>query len=138
MRRPALLVVQVLVAAGLAVDAYVHLHLAGNYQLASPDGIGGGNLFRLEAALAVIALLLVLVRPRPSSFAVAALVALGGVAAVLLYRYVDVGAVGPIPSMYEPIWFFEKTLSAVVEAAAGVLALVGLFGSRDRRAPGPR
>ncbi len=131
MRRLALLVVRALVVAGLAVDAYVHLHLAGNYQLAAPDGIGGGNLFRIEAALAVVALLLVLLRPRPASYAVAALVLLGGVGAVVLYRYVDVGAVGPVPSMYEPIWFREKSLSAVAEAGAGLLALVGLLMSRN-------
>ena len=47
-------------AAGLLIDAVVHLQLAANYQLAAPGGIGQGNLFRIEAALAVLALLLVL------------------------------------------------------------------------------
>jgi hypothetical protein len=140
-RRPLLLAVRAVVAVGLGVDAYVHLHLASRYQLAAPDGIGGGTLFRIEGVLAVIALLLVLVRPRASSFALAALVALGGVAAVVLYRYVDVGAIGPVPSMYEPIWFPEKSLSALAEAAAAILALVGLLldrgSSSPRRRPGP-
>ena len=36
-------------------------------------------------------------------------------AAVMLYRYVDIPAIGPLPAMYEPVWFFEKTLSAVAE-----------------------
>ena len=139
MRRPLLLTIRAAVALGLGVDAYVHLHLASRYQLAAPDGIGGGTLFRIEGVLAVIALMLMLVRPRASSYALAALVALGGVAAVLLYRYVDVGAIGPVPSMYEPIWFPEKTLSAFAEAAAGILALVGLLlGQAGSEATGDR
>ncbi len=127
--------VRVLVVAGLAIDVYVHVHLAHSYSLASSAGIGEGNLFRIEATLALVALLLVLFRPSVSSYALAALVALGGTGAVLLYRYVDVPAIGPIPSMYEPIWFFEKTLSVVAETIAGIAALVGVFLSRDRRSP---
>lgn len=138
MRRPLLLAVRAAVAVGLGVDAYVHLHLASRYQLAAPDGVGGGTLFRIEGVLAVIALLLVLVRPRASSFALAALVALGGVAAVVLYRYVDIGAIGPVPSMYEPIWFSEKSLSALAEAAAGILALVALRIGRGSASPARR
>jgi hypothetical protein len=52
---------------------------------------------------------------------------------VLLYRYVDVPALGPIPSMYEPLWFPEKTLSAVAEAVATLAALTGL--ARVRTSP---
>lgn len=126
-------VVRVVVVAGLAVDVYVHLHLAHRYSLASSAGIGEGNLFRIEAALALIALLLVLFRPSVWSYALAAVVALGGTAAVLLYRYANVPAIGPIPSMYEPIWFFEKTLSAVAETIAGLAALFGILLSQQRR-----
>jgi hypothetical protein len=117
-------------AAGLAVDAVVHLRLAPDYQLAAPAGIGQGNLFRIAAVAAILAALWVLVRPSRLSFAVAFLVAAGALVAVVLYRYVDVPAIGPIPSMYEPIWFPEKTLSAVAEAVAAVAALVGLARTR--------
>jgi uncharacterized membrane protein YphA (DoxX/SURF4 family) len=34
--------------------------------------------------------------------------------------------------MYEPIWFYKKSLSAVVEAAAGLLALIGLATTPSR------
>jgi hypothetical protein len=117
-------------AAGLAVDAVVHLRLAPDYQLAAPAGIGQGNLFRIAAVAAILAALWVLVRPSRLSFAVAFLVAAGALVAVVLYRYVDVPAIGPIPSMYEPIWFPEKTLSAIAEAVAAVAALVGLARTR--------
>jgi hypothetical protein len=118
--------IAVVVAAGLAVDAVVHLRLAPDYQLAAPAGIGQGNLFRIAAVAAILAALWVLVRPSRLSFAVAFLVAASALVAVLLYRYVDVPAIGPIPSMYEPTWFFEKSLSAIAEAVATLAALTGL------------
>ena len=123
---PVELVVRILVVAGLAVDSYVHLHLAARYQLAQPSGIGQGNLFRMEAAVAIAVGLYVLVRGSRPAYLLAALALLGGAGLVVLYRYVDVPALGPIPSMYEPLWFGEKTLSAVAAAAGGVVALVGL------------
>ncbi len=53
----------------------------------------------------------------------ALLVAAGGVGAVLLYQYVDVGAVGPLPNMYEPLSYPEKTNSLIAEAVAALAAL---------------
>lgn len=51
------------------------------------------------------------------------LIAAGGLGAVLLYGYIDVGGFGPLPDMYDPIWYPEKTISAVAEAVAAVGAL---------------
>ena len=130
--RPGLILrsIGLVVALGLVVDAVVHLRLAPDYQLAAPDGIGQGNLFRIAAVAATLAALWLLVRPGRLSFAVAFLVAGSALVAVLLYRYVDVPALGPIPSMYEPLWFPEKTASAVAEAVAAVASLVGLARAR--------
>jgi hypothetical protein len=128
-------------AGGLAVDAYVHAHLASDF-----DVIGGtisqGVLFRIEAAVAsLVALLLVLLPRRRWLYLLAAVVAASALGAVLLYRYVNVGALGPLPNMYEPVWYFQKTLSAYAEAAAAALAVAGLGLTlatqgwrRDRRA----
>ena len=82
--------------------------------------------------MAILAAAYVVLRRLRASFAVAALVALSALVAVLLYRYVDVPSVGPIPSMYEPIWFFDKSLSAVAEGVAGVLAVVVFLVSTSR------
>ena len=130
--RPGLLVrgIGLVVAVGLIVDAVVHFRLAPDYQLAAPGGIGQGNLFRIAAVAAVLTALWVLIRPSQLSFAAAFLVAASALAAVLLYRYVDVPALGPIPSMYEPLWFPEKAASAVAEGVAAVAALVGLARTR--------
>lgn len=134
MRRPPVsLVLAVITAALLGYDAYVHLHLAANYD-AVGSTITQGALFRVEAALAIAAGLLVLISDSRLAWAAAGLTGLGGAAAVLLYRYVDVGAIGPIPNMYEPAWYHDKTWSAVAEAAVGVLWLVREALRRPRRA----
>ena len=116
---------RVTVVAGLAVDAIVHIRLAPTYELAFPQGIGGGTLFRIEAAAAVIAALYVLVRGSRWSYLVAFVVAISAFAAVLITRYVEVPSIGPLPAMYEPLWFGEKTLSAVAEGTAALAAAVG-------------
>ncbi|CAM5237835.1 hypothetical protein STENM327S_04073 [Streptomyces tendae] len=54
----------VLAAAGLAVDAYLHAHLADRYD-AITSMLSQGTLFRVEAALAALAALLVLLWRRP-------------------------------------------------------------------------
>ena len=119
------------VAAGLGVDAYVHWQLAPGFDgiqgTASPH-ISQGGLFLLEAILALVALVLVLLTRSRLGALVAFLVAAGGLGAVLLYAYVDVGGLGPLPNMYDPIWYPEKTISAVAEAVAalGALALLSL------------
>ncbi len=125
--RPAALMVtlRVLIAAGLVISAVVHLQLTSGYQQAAPGGIGQGNLFRIQAAVAVLSAIFVLVRGSRTSFLAAALVALSALAAVILYRYVQVPPLGPIPAMYEPVWFTEKVVTAVAEGLAGILALAG-------------
>lgn len=136
-RRPAALdwTLRAVVAAGLTVDAVVHLRLASNYQLAFPQGIGGGNLFRIEAAVATIAAIYVLVRGSRRSYLVAFAVAMTAFAAVVLTRYVEVPSFGPLPSMYEPLWYGEKTLSA---AAEGIAALAAALGAAIARRPAAR
>ena len=130
-------VLRLLAAAGLALDAYVHADLAGRFQTGGT--ISESTLFRVQAALAALAALLVFLRGRRPEAAFALLLAAAALGAVLLYRYVDVGSIGPLPDMYDPAWYPEKTLSAVAEAVA-VVASAGLFVIRPtprtgRRAP---
>lgn len=116
-------------ALALLVDAVVHIRLAPGYQLSAPSGVGAGNLFRLEAAVALAAAVFVLVRGTRTAYVSAFLVALSALGAVLLYRYVNVPMLGPLPAMYEPVWFLEKSLSAVAEAIAVVAAGVGVLSA---------
>ena len=117
-------VLTLVVAAGLAIDAYVHLDLASTYDVVNTSTLSQGDLFRVEAALAIVAGVALLVRPRRYTAWFAFLVSAGGVAAVLVYRWVDVGKLGPLPNMYEPYWYGEKTLSLVAEAIAAAAAAV--------------
>jgi hypothetical protein len=124
------------VVVGLAVDAFVHLDLASVFDSIKTSTLSQGDLFRVEAAAAVIAAVALLVRPGRYTAAFAFLVAAGGVAAVVLYRYVDVGAFGPVPDMYDPFWGpAEKTLSAVAEAIAALAALALLLQFRKPYQP---
>jgi hypothetical protein len=118
-------VLRVIAVVGLSVDVWVHAKLESQYA-----GLGNtitqGRLFGAEAVVAgVIALWLLLTGSRLAWLATF-LVAASALGAGLLYRYVDVGSLGPLPNMYEPIWYFRKTLSAYAEAAAAIAALVRL------------
>ena len=114
-------------AAALGIDAAVHLRNAAAYDAVKATFTQGG-LFRVEAGVAIAVALLVLVWPRRSSWVAALLVSASALGAVLLYRYVDVGQLGPFPNMYENTWQVPgKLLSAYAEGAAVVLAGLGLL-----------
>ena len=122
-------------AAALAIDAAVHLRNATGYDAVKAT-VSQGALFRVEAGVAIAAALLVLVWPRRTSWILAVLVAASALGAVLLYRYVDVGQLGPLPDMYENTWQVPgKLLSAWAEAAALVLAALGLLTHRSAAPP---
>lgn len=114
-------------AALLAVDAYVHLRDAGLYDTITTATLSQATLFRAQAAAAGVVAIALLLRPHLVVWAFAALVAASAAGAVLLYTYVDVGALGPLPDMYEPTWGLPgKRVSAVAETAAALIALAGI------------
>lgn len=138
----ALAAVQLIAVAGLGIDAYVHLDLASTYAEAQA-AINEGVMFRVEAVAAILAALVVIVSARRLAFALAFAVAASALALMLISRYVDIGAIGPFPDPYDPVWFPEKLWAAYGEAAAALAALAGmaLFGVRvvrrsGRTAPG--
>ncbi|THJ66935.1 hypothetical protein E8P82_05580 [Arthrobacter echini] len=90
----------------------------------APDGIGGGTVFRIQGVIAILSALYVLVRGSSRAFLMAGLVAFASLAAVLAYRYLQIPSIGPIPSMYEPVWYTTKVITAVVEGLALILAVV--------------
>lgn len=130
-------VLRVGVAAALAVSAVIHVQLAPGYQRAAPGGLGQGTLFLVQAGAAALAAVFVLLRGSRTDFAAAAVVGFSSLAAVILYRYVQVPALGPLPSMYEPVWYTAKTITAVAEAAAGALAVTG-YALQHKTRPGSR
>jgi hypothetical protein len=125
-------------AAGLAIDAYVHFDLAPAFSGIKSSVLSQGDLFRAEATVAAIAAIAVLLRPRRYTAAFAFVVAAAGTAAVLVYAYINVGAFGPLPNMYDPTWYPEKTLSAWAEGVAAIaaFALLALLHAQTRRRSG--
>jgi hypothetical protein len=122
---PSYVWLRLVVVVGLAVDVVVHWHLASRFDtLTSPVAphLSQGQLFRLEAAAALLGMVLVVVWPRRTTAALALLVAGGGATAVLLYALVDVGRLGPLPAMFDPSWYGEKTASLIFEATAAFAA----------------
>ena len=138
---PAEMVVVAIAVVGLAIDAFVHLDLASAFAHVKTSTLSQADLFRVEAAAAILAAVGLLVRPRRYTAAFAFLVSAAGLIAVVVYRYADIGAFGPIPNMYDPYWQpTGKWVSAVAELAAAIAAAV-LFVMLQRRAhdvPPPR
>ena len=124
-------------AAALAIDAYVHADLSAKYALnQSPGGLGQGDLFKIEAGVASLAALLIIVRGWRLAYVFAALVASSALAAITISANYDIGSIGPVPDMYEPLWYPEKTLTAWAEASAVGLAVIGfVLASTIRRRP---
>ena len=122
---------------GLAVDAVVHLHNARPYDVVGTT-ITEGWLFRIEAVAAIVVLVALLVRPSRLTAGAAAVVAGGGALAILISYYVHVGAIGPIPDMYEQTMFPEKALALVAQAVAAATAVtLVVIGFPTERAARP-
>jgi hypothetical protein len=140
-RRTLRIVLTVIVVAGLAIDAYVHFDLAKAYSGVKTPQLNQGELFRAEAVVSILAALLLIFHPRRWTAIVAAVVAGAGLAAVLTYAYIDIPRIGPIPAMYDSVWYTEKVISAIGEGAAFFAALGLVFlpwGSSERTAVGAR
>jgi hypothetical protein len=113
---------QLTAAAGLIIDAWVHGDLASHYDVVRAS-ISEGDLFRLEAVIALLVAVLVLFWSQWFIGVLAFLVAASAVGALLLSTYTDPGPLGPLPDMYEPTWFAEKQLALIAEIVAAVASL---------------
>lgn len=129
------LILRLIVAAGLAADAFVHWRFAPDMAFVQGGSIDGDLLFRVQAAVAGVVAVIILTYATRWAYALAFLVAASAAGALVLYYYVDVGALGPLPDMHEPVWYLEKTISLAGEGGAALAALVGVFAAgRGRRA----
>ncbi len=111
-------------AAGLAIDAYVHLHLAPLYAEGG-GAINEGVLFRAEAAAALLVAAAIITTGRRVCYLAGLAVAASALAVMLVSRYIDLGQIGPFPDLYDPAWYPEKLLAASAEGAATATALAG-------------
>ncbi len=127
-------------AAALAIDAYAHADLVDHYAInQNPGGLSQGDLFHIESGVASLAALLIILSGWRLVWAFVALVAASALAAILISANYDIGSIGPVPDMYEPLWFTEKTMTAWAEAFAIGFAVIGFaLASSFRRRPAAR
>ena len=128
---------RLMTAGALAVDAYVHADLIHRYSFNQSGGLSQGDLFTIEAGVASFAALLILLSARRLVWAFVFLVAASALAAVFVYANYDIGAIGPVPDMYEPLWYPKKQATAVAEAVATGLAVIGFIAAPALRAHAP-
>lgn len=127
-------VLSVVTAALLGVDAYVHLHYAASYDGFKSSVMSEGALFRIQAVVAIVVAVLLLIRPAIVTWLLSLLVAASAAIAVTLYTYVNVGQLGPLPNLYENTWHAGgKIPSAIAEAVAALISIVGLVMAVRRR-----
>lgn len=129
--------VAALVAIALGVDAYVHATDASFYEASQGGIVSEATLFRAEAVISGLLAVVVVLRPSPAIFAASLLVAATAVGAVVLNTYINVGAIGPLPNLYEPAWGVPgKVLSAYAEGLAVLISAAGVVLTRGRRRRG--
>lgn len=123
-----------MVAVGLGYDACVHLRLRCLLRPESRSDQPRHALPRRGGGAVLVALLVLVSRYRAVAL-FTVVIAGSALGAVLLYRYVDLRSLGPLPDMYEPSWYPEKTYSTRAEAAALVAAVVLVFKRRQAAPP---
>jgi hypothetical protein len=142
-RQAAVAASRLIAIVGLSVDAYVHLDLAAIYSEAQA-AINEGVLFRVEAALALLTALALIMSARRLPLALGFAVSASALTLMLVSRYVDIGPLGPFPSLYDPVWYSEKLWAAGGEAAATIASAAGVLlvsisaSGRGRAAARPR
>lgn len=120
------LITRLVVASGLAIDAYVHVDLAHTYAEVS-GGIGEGNLFRLEAIVSALVAAAALLIGNRMAYAAGLIVGVSAAVLAVIATNTPIGPFGPIPDLYDPVWYPEKTLSVVAEVVAAVGSSAGLL-----------
>lgn len=130
---------RILAAVGLAVGAYIHAKLAGDYGIGLPSSFTSdmplGTLFVAQAAVGFVVAVWLAASDSFRAWLAVLVVSGGSFVAVVASRYLTVPGFGPIPSLYEPVWTEPAVISAVAEgvsAAACVVALA-LYGRRHLR-----
>jgi glucan phosphoethanolaminetransferase (alkaline phosphatase superfamily) len=137
---PAIRVLAVVMAVLLAIDAYVHIKNASQYASFKSSVMSEATLFRIQGVAAIVVAVALLIWPRVITWLLALLVSASAAVAVVLYTYVDVGPLGPLPNLYENTWRAPgKVASAVAETVGVLVAIVGLvLALRARRVSGQR
>ncbi len=125
------LLLRVIGALALGYSAYLHFRIASDRPpLFADDKVTLSGLFVAQAVAATVVSLWVLLHGIRLAWLAFAAVALGSLAALLLSVYVEIPAFGPLPTIYEPLWYTDKVLAAIAAGVASLVALVALATAR--------
>jgi hypothetical protein len=129
------IVLLLVTAAALIVNAVIHLRLAGPFDAITGTLVSQGMLFRIQAAVNIAATALLLTRRRWAAV-LAAVVAAGGLGLVVVTTLVplDLTTIG-LPFLFEPVWYADKVVSALAQALALVTALAAALLARRPAGP---
>jgi len=123
-------------ALALLVNAYVHFQLAGPFDALVGTLVSQGTLFRVQGVVNILAAILILIVHRWWAGLVAAAIAAGGLALLVVSVYVplDLSALG-FPVIFEPVWYQDKVIAVVAQAVAlaGGLLVAALSRRTSRR-----
>jgi hypothetical protein len=126
-------------AAALIIDAVVHLQDAHFYDANTGSLLSQGQLFRIQAGVAIATAVLLLIWSRWPAWALAFVVTISAFAAVMSYTYLNIGPLAGLPGMHEPSWGPPgKLMSAYAEGIGALLALTGLARALMRERRGAR
>ena len=107
------------------MSSYLHVVLAQG-PLVSGGQVTLAGMFLAQAVVAGLVALWLLVRPARLAWLAALVVGAASLAALVLSVYVQIPAIGPFPTLYEPMWYGDKVAAAVSAGVAAVAAAAGL------------
>jgi len=125
------LILRVVGALALGFSAYLHARIASDAPpLFEDGGVTLSGLFVGQAVAATVVSLWVLVQGSRLAWLAFGVVALGSFVAVVMSTYVKIPSIGPLPVIYDPVWYTDKTLAAIAAGVATLVAAVALARSR--------
>ena len=121
-------------ALALLVNAYVHFVLAPPFDALVGTLISQGNLFRIQGVVNILAAILILAIPRYWAGLVAAAIAAGGLAllVVSVFMPLDLTAIG-FPVIYEPVWYQDKVIAVIAQGLALIGGAIVAVASKSNR-----
>ena len=123
-------VARVVVLLAIAISAYTHLRLASDYDHPAGGSFTQGTLFKVQAVVALLIAITLAIRANINGWANATLLLLGSFAAVLFYRYGNLGQFLFLPDMRDKTWSSRdnlKVISTFAEGGGGLIALAALI-----------
>lgn len=123
-----------LAALGLIVNAIIHLQLAGAFDAITGSLVSQGDLFRIQAGAGILIAVLLVAARRTWAAVLAALVAAGGLALLVLSTLVllDLTVLG-LPPLFEPVWYADKVIAVIAQAVTVVSSTVVIVLDRRQR-----